>query len=207
MNNEEILALVFGICLAISLCVIIFLLVRSRNSLQSGSIATPMEVVNGFKSLNNIQKSQALKEIVNEVDRIENTVEKMESAIGRGGSSSEGDVRMTQGAYVDDGIPEYGERDDVRNFDDFAKEERMRVQEDDRFDDDKGWMDSPRDRLNKDNENWEQRDMTSNRPRDDWEMDRDFQMQSKNDNSRGWGDKRNSSSGWGEVRNVSNTLR
>ena len=201
MNNEEILALVFGICLAISLGVIIFLLVRSRNSLQSGSIATPMEVVNGFKSLNNIQKSQALKEIVNEVDRIENTVEKMESAIGRGGSSSEGDVRMTQGAYVDDRIPEYGERDDVRNFDDFAREERMRVQEDDRFDDDKGWMDSPR-------ENWEQRDMTPNRPRDDWEMDRDFQMQSKNDNSRGWGDKRNSSNGWGEVRrNVSSSMR
>ena len=199
MNNEEILALVFGICLAISLGVIIFLLVRSRNSLQSGGMATPMEVVNGFKSLNNIQKSQALKEIVNEVDRIENTVEKMESAIGRGGSS-EGDVRMTQGAYVDDGIPEYGERDDVRNFDDFAREERMRVQEDDRFDDDKGWMDSPR-------ENWEQRDMAPNRPRDDWEMDRDFQMQSQRDNSRGWGDKRNNSSGWGEVRNVSNTLR
>ncbi len=200
MNNEEILALVFGICLAISLGVIIFLLVRSRNSLQSGSIATPMEVVNGFKSLNNIQKSQALKEIVNEVDRIENTVEKMESAIGRGGSSNEGNVRMTQGAYVDDGIPEYGERDDVRNFDDFAKEERTRVQQDNRFDDDKGWMDSSR-------ENWEQRDMTSSRPRDDWEMDRDFQMQSKNDNSRGWGDKRNSSSGWGEVRNVSSSMR
>lgn len=199
MNNEEILALVFGICLAISLCVIIFLLVRSKNSLQSGSIVTPMEIVNGFKSLNNIQKSQALKEIVNEVDRIENTVEKMESAIGRGGSN-EGDVRMTQGAYVDDGIPEYGERDDVRNFDDFAKEERTRVQQDNRFDDDKGWMDSSR-------ENWEQRDMTSSRPRDDWEMDRDFQMQSKNDNSRGWGDKRNSSSGWGEVRNVSSSMR
>ena len=200
MNNEEILALVFGICLAISLGVIIFLLVRSRNSLQSGGMATPMEVVNGFKSLNNIQKSQALKEIVNEVDRIENTVEKMESAIGRGGSSNEGDVRMTQGAYVDDGIPEYGERDDVRNFNDFAREERMRVQEDDRFDDDKGWMDSPR-------ENWEQRDMTPNRPRDDWEMDRDFQMQSQRDNSRGWGDKRNSSGGWGEVRNVSSSMR
>ena len=204
MENDKVVIIVIGVCLAISLGIIIFLFIRSRRVTNRFNLS-PREIVTSFSRLNNGEKSMALREIVNEVDRLGNNAEKMENMIGKGGNDDDFYTRETPvpTMYSDNRSPEYGDPDEVQRDSNFRNTQEMRMKENEYFSDD---------RENEDQ--WERNEMGLSREPEDWErmemMDRGNRNEMM-DRGNKWGDGRNQNEeGWGRVtrnRNISNTLR
>ena len=134
MENDKIIIIVIGICLAISIGIIVFLFLRSRRFMGNFNLS-PREIVMGFSRLNNSEKSIALREIVNEVDRLGNNAEKMESMIGKGDNEDDFYERETPvpSMYSDNRPPEYGEPDEVQRDSNFRNTQEMRMRDDEYF--------------------------------------------------------------------------